>query len=127
MESNIHREKVHLKSLEKITATVKRDGVLEKAEILGSITLNITDPEFNTVAIKVNNKDKTGAHLQVHPNLDKNVWQSESALRLKSAQKPFPVDVDVGILKWRLQLKEESSLPLARKFYLTFIVNMFFK
>lgn len=114
-ESSLTREKVHLKSLEKISAVVKRDGVLENAEIFGSITLNLTDPEFNTVAIQVNNNDKTGAHLQVHPNLDKKAWQSESALRLKSAQKPFPVNVDVGILKWRLQLKDEDSLPLSCK------------
>lgn len=103
--------------MEKISATVKRDGVLENAEIFGSITLNITDSEFKTVAIQVNNNDKTGAHLQVHPNLDKKAWQSESALRLKNADKPFPVNVDVGILKWRLQLKDEDSLPLAREFF----------
>lgn len=92
---------------------MKRDGVLENAELFGSITLNITDQEFNTVAIQVNNNDKHNAHLQVHPNLDKTAWQRSSALRLKSAQKPFPVNVDVGILKWRLQIKEEDSLPLA--------------
>ncbi|KAI6182080.1 Coatomer subunit delta [Aphelenchoides bicaudatus] len=113
VESNLHREKVHLKSVEKVSATVKRDGVLESAELFGSITLNVTDPEFNTVAIQVNNNDKHGSHLQVHPNLDKNAWQKSSTLRLKSAQKPFPTSTDVGILKWRLSLKEEDSLPLA--------------
>jgi hypothetical protein len=112
-ETNIHREAVHLKSVEKITAVVKRDGVLENGEVSGSIILNVNDGQFNTVAIQVKNNDTSGAHLQVHPNLDKKTWQVESALRLKSAQKPFPVNVDVGILKWRLQLKDEGSLPLA--------------
>jgi len=113
IEPSIQRERVHLKSIEKISAIVKRDGVLESAEIFGSITLNINDPEFTTAAIYVANNDKTAAHLQVHPNLDKNAWQAKSLLRLKSAQKPFTVNVDVGILKWRLQLKDEGMLPLA--------------
>jgi hypothetical protein len=34
-------------------------------------------------------------------------------LQLKSAQKPFPVNVDVGVLKWRIQLPDEEALPLS--------------
>lgn len=37
VETSVNREKVHLKSVEKISATVKRDGVLENAEIFGSM------------------------------------------------------------------------------------------
>ncbi len=49
---------------------------------------------------------------QVHPNLDKAIWQSQSQLRLKSVQKPFPINNDVGVLKWRLQTTDENMLPL---------------
>lgn len=33
----------------------------------------------------------SGAQLQVHPNLDKKEWQATGLLKLKSANKPFPV------------------------------------
>lgn len=59
------------------------------------------------------NEDKSGAQLQVHPNLDKRTWQTSSMLQLKSVQKPFPVNVDVGVLKWRIQLPDEEALPLS--------------
>ena len=30
----------------------------------------------------------------------------------KNLQKPFPVNTDVPVLKWRYQTKEESEIPL---------------
>uniref|UniRef100_A0A915D308 Coatomer subunit delta n=1 Tax=Ditylenchus dipsaci TaxID=166011 RepID=A0A915D308_9BILA len=105
---------VQFKCVEKITSVVTRDGALDTCEIIGSVSLYVTDPKFNTVAIRVAHEAKEGgAQLQVHPNLDKKIWQANSLLRLKSAEKPFPVNVDVGVLKWRLQLPDEESLPLA--------------
>ncbi|VDN55132.1 unnamed protein product [Dracunculus medinensis] len=104
---------VHLKLEEKINAVVSRDGGLESFEIIGSASLLLSDPEFNNIAIQMVNGDKYGAQLQVHPNLDRKEWQQNSLLRLKSAQKPFPVNVDVGVLKWRLQLTNEESLPVS--------------
>ena len=110
-----NREPVHLKLTEKVSASVKRDGVLESAEIAGSVNLNIADPKLNTITLHARNEDTTGVQLQVHPHLDKAAWQSESVLRLKNAQKPFPANRDIDILKWLVPLKEEAALPLTRK------------
>jgi hypothetical protein len=49
----------------------------------------------------------------VHPNLDKEMWQTKSLLSLKSEQKPYPVASDVGVLKWTVPLPNEQALPLA--------------
>lgn len=84
-------------------------------KILGSVSLHVTDTKYNTVSTKIRNINENKNNLiqlQVHPNLDKKIWQTESILQLKSEQKPFPVNVDVGVLKWRLQLPDIESLPL---------------
>ncbi|MFH4984239.1 hypothetical protein AB6A40_010948 [Gnathostoma spinigerum] len=59
------------------------------------------------------NGDKYGAQLQVHPNLDRKEWQQKFVLRPKSSNKPFPINIDIGVLKWRLQLASEEDVPLA--------------
>ncbi|WKX99261.1 hypothetical protein Q1695_014275 [Nippostrongylus brasiliensis] len=113
--SNVKREAVHVRTEEKMVATVSRDGGLQGAEILGVVSLSVAAPEFNTVAVQMHNKAPSGAQLQlqVHPNLDKKEWQSSSLLKLKSAGKPFPVNNDVGVLKWKMVLTEEEQLPIA--------------
>lgn len=114
--TSVHRDAVHLRAIEKITASLPRGGGLDSAEVQGSVSFNVTDPAFNTAVVHIKNPNQSGAQLQVHPNLDKKAWQASSALRLKSVQKPFPVNVDVGILKWRLSLSDEDDLPLTSKF-----------
>ncbi|KAL3121029.1 hypothetical protein niasHT_005289 [Heterodera trifolii] len=120
---------VHFKCVEKINAVLSRGGGLnssDSAKVLGSISLCVSDPKFNSVAIQVLNnikqvpgcrdgdpsQDSKAVQIQVHPNLDKSSWQSKSLLRLKSEQKPYPVGVDVGVLKWSIKLPDEDALPL---------------
>lgn len=49
---------------------------------------------------------------QTHPNVDKKLFMSESVIGLKNPDKSFPINSDVGVLKWRLQTTEESLIPL---------------
>lgn len=111
--SSVKREAVHVRAEEKMSASVSRDGGLQSAELSGSISLSVSSPDFNTVAIQMKNNAPAGVQLQVHPNLEKKDWQASSLLRLKSANKPFPVNNDVGVLKWRMTLTEEDQLPIA--------------
>jgi len=91
---------------------MSRDGGVESMEVLGLVALRVADPQFNTVKLQMENKDQRGAQMQTHPNLDKTAWQTSQMLRLKSAQKPFPINNDVGVLKWRLQTTDETLVPL---------------
>lgn len=50
--------------------------------------------------------------LQTHPNVDKKLFTAESQIGLKNPEKSFPINSDVGVLKWRLQTTEESFIPL---------------
>lgn len=110
--SNVKREAVHIYTEEKMVATVSRDGGLQGAEILGVVSLLVSAPEFNTITVQMHNNAPAGAQLQVHPNLDKKDWQTSALLKLKSVGKPFPVNTNCGVLKWKMVLTEEEQLPV---------------
>lgn len=58
--------------------------------------------------------------------MDKKLWQSDQILQLKSAQKPFPINTDIGVLKWRLTTTDESMLPLTSMYATGIFVNILF-
>ncbi|CAB3401423.1 unnamed protein product [Caenorhabditis bovis] len=111
--SRVKREPIHVRTDEKINARVSRDGGLESGEVLATVSLCVASPEFNGVSLRMNNASVAGTQLQVHPNLDKKEWQTSSVLKLKTNGKPYPVNNDVGILKWKMVLTEEEQLPIA--------------
>jgi len=113
-EESLNREAVLVKLTEKLVATVSRNGGVESAEVLGSLSVNINEDKFNTSALRIgSNPDKEkGCQMQVHPNMDKNPWKSNHVLKLKSADKTYPLNTDVGLLKWRMTIDDEEDLPL---------------
>lgn len=108
----VKMEPVHLRTEEKITLTMQRNGGLDNMELHGLVTLRITDEKFGKIKIQMDNKDARGAQIQTHPNLDKKAFQSGGLLTLKNLGKPFPVNNDVGVLKWRFQSTAEEHIPL---------------
>ena len=52
---------------------------------------------------------------QTHPNIDKKLFSQESIIGLKQPNKPFPLNSDIGVLKWRLQSTDEALMPLSSK------------
>ncbi|XP_062340904.1 archain 1a [Osmerus eperlanus] len=108
----VNTESVHLRVEEKISLTCGRDGGLQNMEVLGIITLRVSDEKSGRVRLNINNGDKKGVQLQTHPNVDKKLFTSESVIGLKNPDKSFPINNDVGVLKWRLQTTDESLIPL---------------
>ncbi|MCJ8748611.1 hypothetical protein PDJAM_G00166800 [Pangasius djambal] len=108
----VNTESVHLRIEEKITLTCGRDGGLQNMEILGMITLRVSDEKNGRIRLLINNNDKKGVQLQTHPNVDKKLFTAESIIGLKNPEKSFPLNNDVGVLKWRLQTTDESLIPL---------------
>lgn len=49
---------------------------------------------------------------QTHPNIDKELFRNSQVIGMKNSAKPFPIGVDVGVLKWRFQTPDESYVPL---------------
>ncbi|XP_036393029.1 archain 1b [Megalops cyprinoides] len=108
----VNVESVHMRVEEKISLTCGRDGGLQNMEVLGMITLRVTDEKNGRIRLHVNNNDKKGVQLQTHPNVDKKLFSTESLIGLKNPEKSFPLNNDVGVLKWRLQSTDESLIPL---------------
>ncbi|XP_030648252.1 archain 1a [Chanos chanos] len=108
----VNTESVHLRVEEKISLTCGRDGGLQNMEILGMISLRVSDDKNGRIRLLINNNDKKGVQLQTHPNVDKKLFTAESVIGLKNPEKSFPLNNDVGVLKWRLQTTDESLIPL---------------
>ncbi|CDW54553.1 coatomer subunit delta [Trichuris trichiura] len=87
---------VHVKMEEKINVKQKRDGGLDKLEVLGAIILRISDEKYCQVMVKLGSVDVKGVQIQTHPNLDKKAFQNDGILMLKNQSRPFPLNTDAG-------------------------------
>ncbi|XP_060702832.1 coatomer subunit delta isoform X2 [Chiloscyllium punctatum] len=109
----VNIESVHLKIEEKISLTCGRDGGLQNMEVHGMIMLRVSDEKQGRIRLQIENDDKKGVQLQTHPNVDKKLFTTESLIGLKNPEKSFPLNNDVGVLKWRLQTNDDAFIPLA--------------
>uniref|UniRef100_A0A8C1ETW8 Coatomer subunit delta n=2 Tax=Cyprinus carpio TaxID=7962 RepID=A0A8C1ETW8_CYPCA len=92
LQPPVNIESVHMRVEERISLTCGRDGGLQNMEVLGMITLK--------------------RHNKTHPHVDKKLFTTESLIGLKNQEKSFPLNSDLGVLKWRLQSTDESLIPL---------------
>ncbi|XP_043208970.1 coatomer subunit delta-like [Amphibalanus amphitrite] len=109
----VSSEPVALLVAEKLTLVAPRDGGLQNLELHGQMTLRITDESLARLQVQVVNNDTRGLQTQTHPQVDKDAFRGQSTIRLKNVQKPFPVNTDVGVLRWRYQTTDESAIPLS--------------
>lgn len=109
----VNQESIHMRMEEKITLTAGREGGLQNLEIHGLATLKITNDKVARVKIAMKNTDTKGAQLQTHPNVDKKLFQASSVIGLKNSEKPFPLNQDIGVLKWRFQTQDDGFMPLS--------------
>ena len=98
-----------------MTVIARRDGGLENMELLGMLTLRIIDEAFGRIKLQIKNPSNNLVQLQTHPNIDKELLKTKTQIALKNPSKPFPLNTDVGVLKWRLQTTDESNIPLSSK------------
>ncbi|VDO94240.1 unnamed protein product [Soboliphyme baturini] len=109
------RTLVHVQVEEKLNFVQKRDGGIQNFEVHGIVTLRISDDACSKIRIQMESRDSKGIQLffQTHPNLDKKLFQTNGILSLKSLSKPFPVNSDISVLKWRFQSTEDTFLPFS--------------
>jgi hypothetical protein len=105
-------EKLVMRTEEKLTIEMSRDGVLQTFDLAGMTTLRIAEESVQKVRIFMHSGEKRGAQLQTHPNLDKEAFKNKGVLALKNPTKPFPLHNEVGVLKWRIQGNDESLVPM---------------
>ena len=109
----INTEAVHVTLEEKILLSAGRDGGLQSMEVLGLLTLRVSEDNVGRVKLFLQNTDNKAIQLQTHPNIDKDLFRSKCVIGLKNPAKPFPLNTGVGVLKWRLQTTDESCIPLS--------------
>lgn len=103
---------LHLRQEEKILASIHREGDVEQFEVRGLLCLHVTDQELACVQVNVDNKEERQIQIQTHPNIDKRGFQESGVVAMKQAGRPFPLNTDVGVLKWRFQSNDSEDLPL---------------
>lgn len=63
--------------------------------------------------IQIESRDLPGLSFKTHPNINKELFNKQQIIGLKDPNRPFPTGQnDVGLMKWRIQGMDESSLPL---------------
>lgn len=73
---------VHLRVEEKITLTCGRDGGLQNMEVLGMVTLRVTDDKNGRIRLIINNNDSKGLQLQVGLlHIPNTCWRLFHAMR----------------------------------------------
>ncbi|KAL7744089.1 hypothetical protein ACLKA6_009075 [Drosophila palustris] len=112
ISADIHTESVHLKMEDKLVVRLGRDGGVQQFELAGLLTLRITDENLGRIKVKLANNDTQGIQMQTHPNVDKELFKTRAMIGLKNPAKPFPLNTDVGVLKWRFITQDESAIPL---------------
>jgi len=105
-------ESIHIRIEEKISLQANRDGGCDEFTLTGMMMLKITDEEAAKIKVRLN-KDDQRAMWQTHPQVDKKAFNGEDVIGLKNLDKPFPVNQDVGVLKWRMVTQDEEEMPLA--------------
>jgi len=106
-------EAVHVTLEEKLSLIAGRDGGLRTMELMGLLTLRISDQQMARIRLQLQNTDNKNIQMQTHPNIDKELFRNRNIIGLKNPTKPFPINTGVGVLKWRYQTQEESAIPLS--------------
>ena len=104
---------VHIKLEEKLTVVARRDGGLETMEMHGQLTMRITDESFGRIKLQLKGHTNELVQLQTHPKIDKELLRTRTQIALQNPAKPFPLNTDVGVLKWRITTTDESNIPLS--------------
>lgn len=98
---------------ERIVVQWRKDGGLESLEVQGTVALTVLREEDAYIRVALAGGADRSFQFKTHPNIDKALYNSQNVLGLKDPTKPFPPGSPLSILKWRLQTKDESRVPLS--------------
>jgi len=108
---SVDREPIHFILEEKINVQATRDGGLSGFDLRGELSLRVGDESFTHIKSHITVPNIEGLQFMANPKMDRALFNSENVLAFKDSTKGFPVDQTVGVLKWKLALKDSSALP----------------
>ena len=103
---------VDVKIEEELTVKLSRDGLIETADVKGTLSVRANTPEASRVLIRLNDFAATGFQLQLHPTISRS-FLSDHVITLKQADRGFPVDSSVSVIRWRQPSGGDALVPLS--------------
>ena len=88
---------VDVKIEEELTVKMSRDGLIETADVKGTLAVRVNSADASHVLIKLNDFAADGFQLQMHPTIARS-FLSDHVIMLKQADRGFPVDSSVSAL-----------------------------
>lgn len=114
-------EGINISFTENTTARCNRDGGVDSMDVQGQLNLHISDSSLSRIQIDLHTNDADGTQFKTHPNVDRNLFKNQHKIGLRDASRPFPLNQQMSILRWRLQAKENSAtLPISGTLSLVF-------
>jgi hypothetical protein len=99
---------------EKLNVVVKRDGGINNFDVQGTLALQVLNDADGFIQLQIENQDIPGLSFKTHPNINKELFNSQQILGAKDPNRPFPSGQnETPLVKWRIQGMDESSLPLS--------------
>jgi len=103
---------VMLTVVEKVTATLSRDGMIDNFDVKGSLTLTALDEDAAKCAVQLRPLTANNFTFNCNPKVNKSVFDSSHTIQLKDPSKGFPPQRAVGVLKWTYAGDPEAILPI---------------
>jgi len=102
---------------ETMSAKTNRDGGLEAMDVQGQLNLQISDSSMSRIQLGLQTSEADGTQFKTHPNVDRNLFKDHHKIGLRDASRPFPLNQQMSVLRWRLQAKPNSvKLPISGSF-----------
>jgi hypothetical protein len=107
-------EGISIAVTETTTAKCDRDGGVESMDVQGQLNLSISDSSLSRIQIDLDTNDTDGTQFKTHPNVDRNLFKNQHKIGLRDSSRPFPLNQQMSILRWRLQAKPDTAvLPIS--------------
>lgn len=111
--NNIIQQPIMLSAVEKISATLTRDGDVSNVDIKGNLTLTAIDDNVACCGLQLAlDRSSSKFTFNTHPKVNKALFDKNSILIMKDTSKGFPSGRPVGILRWSNNQSSSDYIPL---------------
>lgn len=111
---------IHINIEERVSMTANRDGDLDQLDIRGVLTLRIADPSSAQICFKIQANDDSAIQFKTHPNVDKSSFKQERSIQMRDLNRPFPVNQNLEVVRWKFTSQDDTDVPLTGKIGLVY-------
>lgn len=86
---------------------------MEQLDIRGVLTLKISDPNSARIRFNINVDTDSSIQFKTHPNVDKVAFKNESSVQMKDLSRPFPINQNLEVVRWKYTTQDATAVPLS--------------